>query len=153
IYDFFNHHALNARNFFDYSSKSSPSYELTALAKLDTGGVERRRVMVRDYNLVNGNPSPVLGPPAPIVQTNPSEGKDFYQRNQGGAAIGFPLRRDHTFFFGSFERQDIKATQETHFAVPTVAQRGILGSGATGLRIRVPPPYDFLNLVSTPTVF
>src|SRR5581483_3535252 len=68
----------------------------------------------------------------PIIQKNPSEDKDPYQRNQGGLALGFPLRRDKTFFFGSFERQDIKARQETHFSVPTVAQRGFLGFGATG---------------------
>ena len=63
---------------------------------------------------------------------NPSQDKDQFQRNQGGAALGFPIIRNKTFFFGSFERQDIKARQETHFAVPTVTQRGFLNHGATG---------------------
>src|SRR5262245_52324277 len=122
LYDFFNHSALNARNFFDYSGKNAPANRLTALAVSRYNGgqpVDPRRI-------------PVLLDGQEIVTPNPSEGKDQYQRNQGGAALGFPIIRNKTFFFGSFERQDIKARQETHFAVPTVAQRGFLGFGATG---------------------
>ena len=32
LYDFFNHSALNARNFFDYSAKNAPPNRLTALS-------------------------------------------------------------------------------------------------------------------------
>ncbi|MGH9936170.1 MAG: hypothetical protein ACREAM_07990, partial [Blastocatellia bacterium] len=122
LYDFFNHSALNARNFFDYSAKNAPANNLTALA-------------IRRF--VNGQPVdtrvlPVRIDSQDVVLPNPSEGKDRFQRNQGGVALGFPIIRNKTFFFGSFERQDIKARQETHFAVPTVAQRGFLGFGATG---------------------
>lgn len=116
IYDFFNHSALNARDFFDYTSDKSASYALRADARVG--------------NTVTRVPVTVNG--VPQVFANPSENKDPFQRNQGGAAIGFPLKKDKTFFFGSFERQDIKARQETHFAVPTVEQRGFLGFGATG---------------------
>jgi hypothetical protein len=122
LYDFFNHSALNARNFFDYSAEGAPAYKPTALA-------------IRRY--VNGQPvdarvTPVRIDGQEFTLPNPSQGKDQYQRNQGGAALGFPIIRDKTFFFGSFERQDIKARQETHFSVPTITQRGFLGFGATG---------------------
>ncbi len=122
LYDFFNHSALNARNFFDYESDKAQSYPLTARAVING---QSQTVPVKI--LLPGDTTPRA-----IVQPNPSEGQDPYQRNQGGAAIGFPIVRDKTFFFGSFERQDIKARQETHFAVPTVAERGFLGFGATG---------------------
>ncbi|MGE0128162.1 MAG: carboxypeptidase regulatory-like domain-containing protein [Blastocatellales bacterium] len=122
LYDFFNHSALNARNFFDYSSKNASGYRPPAFA-IDryTNGLP-----------VNPRSTPVRIDGQDVVLPNPSQGKDQYQRNQGGAALGFPIIRDKTFFFGSFERQDIKARQETHFTVPTVTQRGFLGFGATG---------------------
>ncbi|MEO6725673.1 MAG: carboxypeptidase-like regulatory domain-containing protein, partial [Blastocatellia bacterium] len=129
LYDFFNHDALNARNFFDYSAKNAPALPLTGTA-------------IRTF--LNGKPDilgeyPVTINGFPVVQTNPSQGKDQFQRNQGGATLGFPIFRDRTFFFGSFERQDIKSRQETHFAVPTVAQRGFLNFGASGFTINRAP--------------
>jgi len=117
FYDFFNHSALNARNFFDYTSDKAPQLPLTATAKLADGSTQVLPVMLDGQ---------------PVTLRNPSEGKDPYQRNQGGVSLGFPIRRNRTFFFGSFERQDTRARQETHFAVPTIAQRGFLGSGASG---------------------
>jgi len=122
LYDFFNHDSLNARNFFDYSAKNAQPYALTGtrIAKFTNG----------QPDIVGKLPVTING--APVVLANPSEGKDQFQRNQGGATLGFPIFRDKTFFFGSFERQDIKARQETHFSVPTVAQRGLLNFGATG---------------------
>jgi hypothetical protein len=128
LYDFFNHSALNARNFFDYSDDKAQSFPLTAVAvdRFEAG----RPVNARVVPVVIRNSS--LEPPTPFAQPNPSQGKDQFQRNQGGGVIGFPIIRDQTFFFGSFERTDIKARQETHFAVPTVAQRGFLNFGATG---------------------
>ncbi|HKX30812.1 MAG TPA: carboxypeptidase-like regulatory domain-containing protein [Blastocatellia bacterium] len=131
VYDFFNHSALNARNFFDYTSDRAQSYQLNATAfdRFVNGSPVNPRtvpVVVRTSN---------LAPVVPFVQPNPSLGKDPSQRNQGGGVIGFPIVRDQTFFFASFERQDIKARQETHFAVPTVAQRGFLNSGASGFPV------------------
>lgn len=128
LYDFFNHSALNARNFFDYSDDKAKSFGLNALAI--SSFVNGQPVSARTLPVVirAANDAPAT----PLIQPNPSQGKDQFQRNQGGAVIGFPVIRDKTFFFGSFERQDIKARQETHFAVPTVAQRGFLGFGATG---------------------
>jgi len=128
VYDFFNHSALNARNFFDYSDDKAKSYPLTAqsVGRYVSGQPQNAStipVVVRNSS---------FDAPVQFVQPNPSGGKDRYQRNQGGGALGFPIYRDKTFFFGSFERQDVQARQETHFAVPTVAQRGFLGFGATG---------------------
>lgn len=122
LYDFFNHSALNARSFFDYSAKNAPAYRLDALAI---------------GNYVNGQPTntrrlPVRLDGQDVLLPNPSQEKDQYQRNQGGGTIGFPILKDRTFFFGSYEHQDIKARQETHFSVPTIAQRGFLGFGASG---------------------
>lgn len=128
VYDFFNHSALNARNFFDYSAAGAPAYRLTTQAY--RGGFRNGQPVntpdIVPVRIFTGFDS------REVILANPSEGKDPFQRNQGGAVIGFPIFRDKTFFFGSFERQDVKARQETHFAVPTVAQRGFLGFGATG---------------------
>ncbi|MEK7830794.1 MAG: carboxypeptidase regulatory-like domain-containing protein, partial [Acidobacteriota bacterium] len=124
VYDFFNHSSLNARSFFDYSAKNAPAYRLDALAIgsfVNGQAVNTRRIPVRLDN-------------QEVVLPNPSQDKDQFQRNQGGGTIGFPIFKDKTFFFGSFEQQNIKSRQETHFAVPTVAQRGFLGFGATGFR-------------------
>ena len=122
VYDFFNHSALNSRNFFDYSAKNAPAYRLDAL---------------KPGSYVNGQPTsrtriPVRVDGQEVVLPNPSQDEDQYQRNQGGGTIGFPILKDRTFFFGSYEQQNIKARQETHFSVPTIAQRGFLGFGATG---------------------
>jgi len=131
LYHFFNHDSLNARNFFDYTTGQTPSYPLTAT------------VIDRFQNGVAINPRTVpvvirptsLAAPTPFVQPNPAEGKDPFQRQQGGGAIGFPIRKGQTFFFGSLERQQIQARQETHFSVPTVAQRGFLNFGASGFSV------------------
>ena len=126
VYDFFNHSALNSRNFFDYSAKNAPAYRLDAL---------------KPGSYVNGQPTsrtriPVRVDGQEVVLPNPSQDEDQYQRNQGGGTIGFPILKDRTFFFGSYEQQNIKARQETHFSVPTVAQRGFLGFGASGFTSR-----------------
>ena len=138
LYDFFNHNALNAHNFFDYRSDKSKSYALTTPAILD---FENGRAITACAQ--RGLPEsqcrlPVVlgdslgGALKPVVQPNPSLDEDQFQRNQLGGVLGFPLWKDRTFFFGSFERQQIKARQEQHFSVPTINQRGFLNFGATG---------------------
>jgi len=141
FYDFFNHSSLNARNFFDYTSDNAPPF-YPLMAKLPPGvainGSNQIPVVIRDFDN-NFRVKSIT----PVVQPNPSEGKDLYQRNQGGVAIGIPISKKYfgplgsdnptkTFFFGSLERQSIEARQETHFSVPAVAERGFLGTGATG---------------------
>jgi hypothetical protein len=128
VYDFFNHSSLNAHNFFDSESDKVQSYPLNALAyERFVNGVPVNPRVVPVITRSNSSAAPTQ-----VVQSNPSLGRDQYQRNQLGGVIGFPIIRDKTFFFGSFERQDVKARQETHFSVPTVAQRGFLNFGASG---------------------
>ena len=149
-YGFFNHQALNARDFFDYSAAGSSGFPLeartfsriTGAGDCQPGGVQTTDGCSYTASLLNG----VTGARAPIIQPNPSEGENPFRRLQGGFTLGGPFSKkffgplghsgeNRTFFFTSFERQDIKARQETHFSVPTVADRGFLGSGASGFRI------------------
>ena len=134
LYDYFNHDSLNARNFFDLTSDRAASYQLeaTVIERFENGKpVNARRIPV------GIRPSTFFGP-TPIVQPNPAQGKDQYQRNQGGGVIGFPIRRNQTFFFGSFEHQQVRSRQESHFSVPTIAQRGFLNFGASGFAVNNP---------------
>jgi len=108
LYGFFNSDRLNARNYFDFKG-DTPTTQLTA------GG----RGVTLD------------GRPVSIV--NPAGGEDPLTLLQGGGVLGGPIVPERTFFFVSAEGQLLNATRESHFAVPTVEQRGILNSGATGL--------------------
>lgn len=68
-----------------------------------------------------------------LAPANPVDGENPFTRGQYGFVFGGPVVRDKTSFFVSYEHQDINASRESHFAVPTVAQRGLFGSGASGL--------------------
>jgi len=52
-----------------------------------------------------------------------------------GRTDATPLKSDNTFFFASIDRINTGAKEQTHFAVPSVEERGIFRSGATGLRV------------------
>jgi hypothetical protein len=108
LYGFFTDSALRARDRFDFSGGPA-TYPLIA------------------------NGQPVLLNGQPIAPANPVGGEDSYTRAQYGFVLGGPISRGKTFFFFSFEHQDINASRESHFAVPTVAQRGVFGRGAEGL--------------------
>ena len=54
------------------------------------------------------------------------------RQDQFGGALGGPVRRDRTFFFGSVEAQRLKRSQTRAFSVPTLAARtGDFGAFAT----------------------
>jgi hypothetical protein len=53
-------------------------------------------------------------------ETNFAAGQKKNTRAQYGVALGMPLVKDKTFFFGSFEAQNIRANKEFHFSVPTL---------------------------------
>ena len=108
IYSFFNSDKLNARNFFDFKG-DTPSTALTAGGRNVT--IDGRQAFVQ----------------------NPAGDKDSLTLLQGGGVLGGPIVPEKTFFFVSAEGQLLNATRESHFAVPTVEQRGFLNSGATGI--------------------
>ena len=139
IYDYFSHDALNARSFFDYTGGPA-TYPVTSFRqqRFNNGQpVNQTTVPVR---VGNG----FAGPGAQdFVVPNPSDGENRLSRNQAGFTLGVPFSKKYfgpmgkddptrTFFFGSFERQEIRADQETHFAVPAVEQRGFFNFGSTG---------------------
>jgi hypothetical protein len=110
----FNSSQLNARNFFD-----------TSLGRTSTA--------------LRAGGKPVLRNGQPLIVTNQSDGEDSFTQTQGGFVLGGPLvpakpGKDRSmFYFISAEGQVTNATRESSFAVPTVEERGIFRSGATGL--------------------
>ena len=116
-YTFFNSSQLNARNFFD-----------TALGNTVTP--------------LRAAGKPVLANGRQITVTNQSGGEDSFTLVKGGFVLGGPLVPNDSggsgkslFYFISAEGQIVNATREESFAVPTVEQRGLFGSGATGLSV------------------
>jgi hypothetical protein len=69
-----------------------------------------------------------------LAPRNQSGGENPYTRAQYGFVLGGPLGSQKTNFFVSFEHQDINASRESHFAVPTVEERGLFGFGDVGLQ-------------------
>ena len=107
VYGFFTDKRLKARDPFDF-----------------TGG-PASRTLVADGRTVqlDGND---------LIVNNPVDGENPYTRGQFGFVFGGPIVKQKTFFFGSFEQQVINASRESHFAVPTVVNRGLFNTGATG---------------------
>jgi hypothetical protein len=69
----------------------------------------------------------------PLAPANPVGGENAYTRAQYGFVFGGPIVKGKTYFFSSFERQNKNASKESHFAVPTISQRGLFKSGDIGL--------------------
>lgn len=113
IYGFGNADFLNARNFFDNAGGNS-SFSL------------------RGRRLEDGVSIPVFRDGQPVEVRNDAGEKDTFSLLQGGFAIGGPVVRDRLFFFASGEGQTMNGLRERHFAVPTLEERGLFGSGAQG---------------------
>jgi TonB dependent receptor/Carboxypeptidase regulatory-like domain len=114
LYGFFNSSQLNARNAFD-----------TAFGNASTP-------------LRTTNNQPVLLDGAPFMVQNQSKGQDSFTFTQSGFVLGGPITKEKRFFFVSAEAQRTNASEEHSFAVPTVEQRGVFGTGATGI-FQLPP--------------
>jgi hypothetical protein len=123
LYGFFNSSQLNARNFFD-TTNGNASNALTA-------GNNQPVLRADDVQIVSARVVPVN--PRPLTVQNGSGGEDSFTFGQGGFVLGGALKRERAFYFVSAERQQINATREESFAVPTVAERGAFGTGATGV--------------------
>ncbi|MDX6306941.1 MAG: hypothetical protein QOI77_3910, partial [Blastocatellia bacterium] len=118
VYGSFNSSQLNARNFFDTTFGNA----VTALR------ANNQDVLVQTRNTAGA----VTGQ-QPLTVQNQSGDKDSFTFGQGGFVLGGPIRRDTTFYFLSFERDVINASQEESFAVPRIEERGAFGTGATGI--------------------
>jgi hypothetical protein len=139
LYGFFTDRRLKARDAFDFTggpatfpiTRSALKYREAPNAlvpRVDppdnrpvTIGVRRSNVPLADVR--------------PLAPANPVGGENPFTRGQYGFVFGGPVVKEKTHFFFSFERQDVNASKESHFAVPTVVQRGIFSSGDTGLRL------------------
>ncbi|MGH9940330.1 MAG: hypothetical protein ACREAM_29155, partial [Blastocatellia bacterium] len=132
LYGFLNTSHLNAREVFDTTNGNAVT-PLFAGAKpvLDCTGITGADFFNR-----------CLQRNQPVTVQNFSGGKDSLSFGQMGLTLGGPVPRfgeggpthyRSLFYFLSAEGQVLNATKEASFAVPTVAERGILGSGATGL--------------------
>lgn len=112
LFAFYNNQSLNARNTFDTVTGNTTT----------------------DLKASGLTGSPVFVDGAQKRVTNFAGNKDKFQLLDGGLAIGGRLVRNKLFFFVSAEGHSINGTQERNFAVPTVAERGVFNSGATGLQ-------------------
>jgi hypothetical protein len=122
---------LKARDFFDLSSIGFPAAFQQQIPITSDGSFNGPRVLFR------------AGPGSPLrlrldssgygYQPNPVGGKDPYTRTAAGGAVGGHIPGlGQTFYYASVERQSIRNSRESNFSVPTVAQRGVFGSGGAG---------------------
>ncbi len=102
------------------------SSQLNARNPLDTNNGDASFALREGNRAVNLNG-------APLVVRNQSNGEDSSTLTQAGLVLGGPLMPDRLFYFLSAEGQFLNGRKEASFAVPTVAQRGFAGSGATGI--------------------
>jgi hypothetical protein len=115
IYGIGNADFLNARNFFD-----------SAGGNTSTNLLGRRR---------NGSFVPVNLDNQPVQVANDAGRKDAFSLLQGGFGVGGPIiknGRHRMFFFASGEGEHLDGTRESHFAVPTVEERGAFRSTSAG---------------------
>jgi len=132
LYGFFTDRRLKARDAFDLTGGPATfPIARSALKNLAiTTRVADNKPVLIGRILSNGQ----LVDIKPLAPANPVGGENPFTRGQYGFVFGGPVVKEKTHFFASFERQDINASKESHFAVPTVVQRGIFESGDTGLR-------------------
>ncbi|MGH9944191.1 MAG: carboxypeptidase regulatory-like domain-containing protein, partial [Pyrinomonadaceae bacterium] len=130
FFGFLNSSQLNSRNFFDTTSGNAASSLRVGNQSVITATGFRDDLNEFDQLI------PIDS--RPIMIRNESGGEDSFTLGQGGFVLGGPIVKSNSngrgvFFFVSTERQVLNATKEASFAVPTVAQRGFGGTGASGI--------------------
>jgi hypothetical protein len=113
LYGFLTDSRLNARDFFDLDGKDLPGTFPVLRSDANSAQVKMDRELLTEVNRVGSE--------------NP------FTRSQAGFVFGGPLKNGKSYVFGAFEHQDINASRESHFAVPTVSQRGLFNNGAEGM--------------------
>lgn len=127
FYGFFNSSQLNSRNAFDtvgsnttFALRSGPNQNLPVL---NCGFLTTAACITAN----------------PLFRVLDQRGEeDSFTLFEGGMVLGGPLMPDRMFYFLSFEKQNLNAVKESNFAVPTVEQRGLRGTGATGISFMTP---------------
>ena len=146
-YGIFNSSQLNSRNSFDTAFGN-------AVSPLTSGSQPVIAASTFNFNPATLNFVPVNG--RTVTTRNGSGGEDSSTLGQGGFVLGGPLVEKKVFYFVSLEGQKMNATKESNFAVPTVAQRGAFGSGASGIffnRFRNLPEFSFPTTFGGDAVF
>src|SRR3989441_2160977 len=123
FYGFLNTSQLNAPNFFDTTSGNF-------ISPLRSGN---KAVLDCTNSNFSGGFCTTANGGVPITTSFNAGKKDSFTLGQGGGVIGGTLVPGKLFYFVSLEGQLLNAVKETHFAVPTVKQRGAFNSGDTGL--------------------
>ena len=118
IYGFFNSSQLNARNFFDTTFGN---------------GVSVLQANQQDVVIQTRTFAGQLISQEPLTVRNESGNEDSFTLGQFGFVVGGPVVQNNLFYFASFERKIVNATEEQSFAVPSLVQRGAFGTGETGL--------------------
>jgi len=132
LYGFFTDRRLKARDAFDLTGGPA-TFPITRSAMKNLAIPPALRVVDGKAVSIGRRLSPTqLVDVRPLAPVNPVGGENPFTRGQYGFVFGGPVVKDKTHFFFSFERQDINASKESHFAVPTVVQRGIFESGDMG---------------------
>ncbi|HEV7892872.1 MAG TPA: TonB-dependent receptor [Pyrinomonadaceae bacterium] len=124
LFGLFNSSQLNARNHFDtaFGSDVTPLVSGTQPVVLASSVAFNPQTL--NFNVISGRPLRVQ---------NGSGGEDSSTLTQGGFVMGGPVVPQKLFYFVSAEGQVLNASKEESFVVPTVAQRGAFGTGATGV--------------------
>jgi len=133
FYGFFNSSQFNARNFFDTTLGNAVSP-----LRSDNQNVVVASNRRLDALLGIGRIRFIPINPMPLTVRNQSGGEDSFTSGQAGFVLGGPLepvrgldQPVRMFYFLSAEGLLINARKEASFAVPTVAQRGVFGTGAS----------------------
>jgi hypothetical protein len=108
------------------------------------GSLTNRALRARDPFDFTGGPSTypitedgrqVLLNGQPLAPGNPVGDESAFNQGRFGIVLGGPIVKPNTSLFISAEHQQVNASKEAHFAVPTVAERGVFQTGATGLNL------------------